>query len=45
MAKVKITQAELDEVLKVAQRVAHRTNSKAIVLWDRVEIVPPLPES
>lgn len=41
MAKIKITQVELDEVLEAMQRIARRTRSKAVVLWDRIEIVPP----
>ena len=41
MPKIKITQADLDEVLVALQRIARRTNSRAVVLWDRIEIVPP----
>lgn len=38
MATVKITQAELDEIIQVAQRIARRFRAVPIVLRDRVEI-------
>ena len=39
--KIQITQRELDSVLEAAKRVAHRTNTRLVVLWDRIDLVEP----
>ena len=38
MPTVKVTPEELLRLLSSAQRVAHRTNSKLVIHWDRIEI-------
>jgi hypothetical protein len=41
--KVRITKQELERCVEVSARVAKRTNSEAVVHWDRIEIIPAAP--
>jgi hypothetical protein len=37
--KIKITRGELRSIIETAERVAHRTNSRVFIRWDRIQII------